>query len=154
MYYIFLEGSVQKNMTSASCDDRLLDLLLQLLIKIEKSLIRTLCRIIQCSTLDLWLAVRDLSITTPGHKHIPGVDAFLSGDDGIGDVLTEYVQQQCAGFLQKFPSEEAYMEASQKKSSTSVQSRQASESSDGGFVLITHDDAKSYQGPKGPIRRK
>ena len=112
----------------------------------------------------MWFALRDLSITTPGHKYLPGVNAFLNGEEGIGegigDLLTVYVQQQCAGFLQRFPSEEAYRAASQEKSrqesvqsrQETVQSRQASKLSSGeDFVLITHDDVKSYQ---GPIKRK
>ena len=143
-------------MTTASCDNRLLNLFLQLFPKMREPLIRELSRILEDSTKDTWLAVIDLSDSTPGHKHMPGVDAFLSV---IGDVLTKYVQQQCAGFLQKFSSEGAYVEACQKKSSTglqsrqeTVQSRQASKLSfDEDFVLITHDDVKFYQ---GPIKRK
>jgi len=136
---------------SAEQQDDLLKLLLKLLPEITESLVCDLCAIYTRSTKNWWLVLKDLSITNPDHKYMPGVGEYLSS---LGNVLTAYIQQQCVAFLQKYPSEEAYMEACQKKSSTGVQSRQASESSDGGFVLITHEDAKLYQGPKGPIKRK
>ena len=123
----------------------LLALFLKLFPEIDKSLVCRLCDIFTCSTQNWWLVLNDLSATSPEHKHMPGVGEYLSS---LGNVLTAYIQQQCAAFLQKYPSEEAYTQASQKKSSTIVQPKKQAEED---FVLVSHEDAASY---KGLVRRK
>jgi hypothetical protein len=119
-------------------------LFLNLFPEINDSLLCELCNIYTCSTHNWWLVLKDLSASNPEHKHMPGVNEYLTR---IGDVLTAYIQQQCAAFLKKYPSEEAYIQASQK-SSTCVSPKKETEED---FVLVNYEDAVSY---KRPVRRK